>query len=229
MKNGEALFSRPIVIKSEEDLTDKRCLNLHDILEYADQIDLNSICDLLEVQLSYNTAICEEGLKNDYGANIGKILHSENATDLITTAKAYAAAGGDAKTGGCELPVATLCGSGSLGIAAVIPIIRYARYFSIPTERIYRALIVSDLLTVFLKNSSDYAPAVCSTVYAGCAVGAAVAYLLGGDEAAVSETLENAKAISTGMTCDGAKPSCAAKIASSIETGLLGYQMYLHK
>ena len=229
MKNGEAIFKRPIVVQSEDSLTDKSCLNLHDIVTYADRVDLSLVSDLLDLQIRYNTAICEEGFANDYGANIGKILLAENRTDAKTVARAYAAAGSDARMSGCEMPVAILCGSGNQGITASIPIICYAKHYSIDRERMYRALLVSDLLTVYQKAGIGRLSAYCGAVSAGCAAGAGIAYLLGGDETVVAHTLVNAVAMISGTICDGAKPSCAAKIAAAVETGILGYQMYLHQ
>lgn len=229
MKNGEAILKRPIVAQSEDNLTDKSCMNLHDIMVYAEKIDLAEVKDLLDMQIEYNMAICEEGLANDYGANIGKILLSENITDAKTIARAYAAAGSDARMSGCEMPVAILCGSGNQGITASVPVVCYARHYAIQKERMYRALVLSDLLTVYQKAGIGRLSAFCGAISAGCAAGAAIAYLLGGDETVVAHTLVNSIAMISGTFCDGAKPSCAAKIAAAIETGILGYQMYLHQ
>lgn len=229
MKNGEEMLSRPIVPQIEDNLTDKNCLNLHDILEYANHIDLETVKNLLDMQIAYNMAICEEGLKNDFGANIGKIILSENASDAKTIARAYAAAGSDARMNGCEMPVATLCGSGNQGIAASVPIICYARHYAVSEERMYRALLVSDLLTVYMKTAIGNLSSYCGVIHAGCAAGAGISYLLGGDESVVAHTLVNSVSMISGTICDGAKPSCAAKIASAIDTGILGYQMYLHR
>lgn len=229
MKNGEAILKRPIVAQSEDNLTDKSCMNLHDIMVYAEKIDLAEVKDLLDMQIEYNMAICEEGLANDYGANIGKILLSENISDAKTIARAYAAAGSDARMSGCEMPVAILCGSGNQGITASVPVVCYARHYAIQKERMYRALVLSDLLTVYQKAGIGRLSAFCGAISAGCAAGAAVAYLLGGDETVVAHTLVNSIAMISGTFCDGAKPSCAAKIAAAIETGILGYQMYLHQ
>ena len=229
MKNGEAILKRPIVAQSEDNLTDKSCMNLHDIVTYADGIDLAEVKDLLDMQIEYNMAICEEGLTNDYGANIGKILLSENVSDAKTVARAYAAAGSDARMSGCEMPVAILCGSGNQGITASVPVICYAKHYAIGRDRMYRALVLSDLLTVYQKAGIGRLSAFCGAISAGCAAGAAIAYLLGGDETVVAHTLVNSIAMISGTFCDGAKPSCAAKIAAAIETGILGYQMYLHQ
>lgn len=229
MKNGEALLKKPIVAQSEDSLTDKSCMNLHDIYEYAEKIDISEVKDLLDMQIEYNMAICEEGLSRDYGANIGKVLLSENASDAKTVARAYAAAGSDARMSGCEMPVAILCGSGNQGITASVPVICYAKHYGIDQERMYRALILSDLLTVYQKAGIGRLSAYCGAISAGCAAGAGIAYLLGGDETVVAHTLVNSVAMISGTICDGAKPSCAAKIAAAIDTGILGYQMYLHQ
>ena len=229
MKNGEAIVKKPIVVQSEENLTDHSCLNLHDIFVYADHVDLDEVKDLLDMQISYNMAICEKGLSNEYGANIGKILLSESVSDAKTVARAYAAAGSDARMSGCEMPVAFLCGSGNQGITATVPVICYARQYAVNSERLYRALILSDLLTVYQKDGVGRLSEFCGAVSAGCSAGAAIAYLLGGDEAVVAKALVNALSLISGTFCDGAKPSCAAKIAAAVETGILGYQMFLHQ
>ena len=229
MKNGEAVFKRPIAVKNDDEPTDKACLNLHDIMVYADQVDLSEVRDLLDMQIEYNMAICEEGLRSDYGANIGKILLKEGASDAKTVAEAYAAAGSDARMSGCELPVAILCGSGNQGITASVPIFCYARHYAIEKERMYRALILSDLLTVYQRIGVEHLSSYCGAVGAGCAAGAGIAYLLGGDEAVVAKTLVNAVSMISGTICDGAKPSCAARIAAAIDTGILGYRMYLYE
>ena len=229
MKNGEELLSRPIASQSEENLTDRNCLNLHDILAYADHVDLESVKDLLDLQIKNNMAICEEGLKHEYGANIGRIILSDNPSDSKTIAKAYAAAGADARMSGCEMPVAFLCGSGNQGIAASVPIICYARHYGIPKEKLYRALLVSDLLTVYQKAAVGRQSAFCGVINAGCAAGVGISYLLGGDETAAAQTLVHSVSMMSGTICGGAKPSCAAMIAYAIDTGILGYQMYLHR
>ncbi len=229
MKNGEAIVKRPIVVQSEDNLTDKSCLNLHDIVNYAEQVELSTVKDLLDLQIHYNMAICEEGLTHDYGANIGKIMLAEHSSDAKTEARAYAAAGSDARMSGCEMPVAILCGSGNQGITASVPIICYAKHYHIDPERMYRALLISDLLTVYQKAGVGRLSSYCGAISAGCAAGAGIAYLLGGDESVVAHTLVNSVAMISGTICDGAKPSCAAKIAAAIETGILGYQMYLHQ
>lgn len=229
MKNGEALFKQPIVVQSEDHRIGETDLNVRGILEYAQNADLNEIRDQLDLQIGCNTAICEEGFATDYGANIGKILLSADSPDAKTIAKAYAAAGTDARMNGCDLPAAILCGSGNQGIAASVPILCYAKQYAIPQERTYRALILSDLLTVYLNVLSGKRSAVCGAANAGCAAGAGVAFLLEENESAVVRTLLNALNMISETVCDGAAPACAARIAEAIDTGILGYQMYLYR
>ena len=229
MKNGEALFKQPIVVQSEDHRIGETDLNVRGILEYAQNADLNEIRDQLDLQIRCNKAICEEGLATDYGANIGKILLSADSPDAKTIAKAYAAAGTDALMNGCDLPAAILCGSGNQGIAASVPILCYAKQYAIPQERTYRALILSDLLTVYLNVLSGKRSAVCGAANAGCAAGAGVAFLLEENESAVVRTLLNALNMISETVCDGAAPACAARIAEAIDTGILGYQMYLYR
>ena len=229
MLNGETLLKKPLVAESEQSLTDKSCLNLHSIVAYADAVALGTVKDLLDLQISCNMAICEEGIKHPWGANIGKVILDEDPHDAKTLAKAYAAAGSDARMSGCEMPVAILCGSGNQGITASVPVVVYARECNIQKERLYRALLVSNLLTVYQKAGIGRLSAYCGAISAGCAAGAGIAYLLGGDETVVAHTLVNAIAMISGTICDGAKPSCAAKIAAAVETGILGYRMFLHE
>ena len=229
MKNGEALLKKPIVAQSEDEFADKSRMTLHDITVYAENVDLDEVRDLLNMQIEYNMAICEEGLQSEYGAGIGRILLSENASDTKTAAKAYAAAGCEARMSGCEMPVAFLCNSGNQGITASVPIICFAKHYAIDQDRMYRALILSDLLTVYHNAGIGRLSTFCGAISAGCAAGAGIAYLLGGDETVVARTIVNSVSMISGMPCDGAQPSCAAKIAAAVDTGILGYQMYLHQ
>ncbi len=225
MKNGEALLKRPIIAQSEDNPTDRSCLNLHDIVTFADRTDLSSLQDLLDMQIRYNTAICEEGLKNNYGAGIGKMLLAESADDIKAIAKAYAAAGSDAHNSGCDLPTAILCRSGNQGITATVPIVCYAKRHAVEPERMYRALILSDLFTIYLKAGITRNSSLCSAAAAGCAAGAGIAYLLGGDESVVSQTLYHAIFAMPGMICSGANMFCSVKIAAFVEAGILSYQL----
>lgn len=225
-RDGEILLEKPVTDSAEDSLTDKSVLNVADILEFANTADLEEIAPLLNRQIACNTAIAEEGLQNDWGANIGSVLLAEYPNDIKTEAKAWAAAGSDARMSGCELPVVILSGSGNQGITASVPVVRYAGYLGASREKLYRALLVSDLVTVHQKSGIGRLSAYCGAVSAGVGAGAGIAYLLDGSYEAIAHTIVNAVAIISGTICDGAKPSCAAKIAASIDAGILGYSMY---
>ena len=204
----------------ESGLTDKSLLTIADILDFADTCQLEDIRPVLDVQILYNTQISEEGLLGDYGANIGSTMLKFNR------AIAKAAAGADARMSGCELPVVINSGSGNQGITVSVPVIEYAKSLAIPKDRLYRALAVSNLIAIHEKTGIGRLSAYCGAVSAGCAAGCGIAYLQGADYTAIAHTLVNSLAIVSGIICDGAKPSCAAKIASSVEAGILGYHMY---
>ncbi len=225
-KNGEILLEKPIVESSEEQLTDKSCLNVEDIIRFADTVDLEPLRDLLERQIDCNTAICKEGLSGKWGAQIGKILLADYPEDVKQAAKAYAAAGSDARMSGCEMPVVILSGSGNQGITACVPVVVYAEHIGASHEQLLRALIVSDLITVHQKSGIGRLSAYCGAISAGVGAGAGICYLLGGGFSAVAHTVVNAVAILSGTICDGAKPSCAAKIAAAVDAGILGYRMH---
>ena len=225
-RDGEVLLQRPLTDSSEDSLTDKSVLNVADILEFADKVDLEEVAPLLGQQVDCNTAIAREGLKNSWGANIGSVLLTDYSDDIKTEAKAWAAAGSDARMSGCELPVVILSGSGNQGITASVPVVRYAMHLGASQEKLYRALLVSDLVTIHQKSGIGRLSAYCGAVSAGVGAGAGIAYLLDGSYEAIAHTIVNAVAIISGTICDGAKPSCAAKIAASVDAGILGYHMY---
>lgn len=225
-RDGEVLLEKPVTDSAEDNLTDKSVLNVADILKFADTVDLEDAIPLLRRQIDCNTAIAEEGLQNDWGANIGSVLLAEYPGDIKTEAKAWAAAGSDARMSGCELPVVILSGSGNQGITASVPVVRYARYLGVSQEKLCRALLVSDLVTIHQKSGIGRLSAYCGAVSAGVGAGAGIAYLLDGSYEAIAHTIVNAVAIISGTICNGAKPSCAAKIAASVDAGILGYSMY---
>ena len=229
-RDGEVLLEKPFSDSAEDNLTDKSALSVADILEFANTVDLSLIEDLLEAQLRCcNLAIAEEGLKHDWGANVGSVILGESQGSPKSDAKAWAAAGSDARMSGCEMPVVILSGSGNQGITASVPVARYAHHLGASKEKLYRALLVSDLITVEQKSGIGRLSAYCGAVSAGVGAGAGIAYLLDGSLSAISHTIVNAVAILSGTICDGAKPSCAAKIAASVDAGILGYQMYAHR
>ena len=224
--DGTVLMSAPADDSPEAGRTDKSILNLRDILEFADTVDLNRVTPLLDRQIQYNTAIAEEGLRHDWGANIGSTRLKYLGDGIRSQAAAWAAAGSDARMSGCEMPVVINSGSGNQGITASLPVIRYARHLGVAQEELYRALLVSNLVTLYQKAGIGRLSAYCGAISAGVGSGAAIAYLQGAGYDGVAHTTANAVAILSGTICDGAKPSCAAKIASAVDAGILGYEMY---
>jgi len=206
-------------------VTDRSVLNVQDILTFATETPLDEVAPLLERQIAMNMAIAEEGLRGGYGACIGKVLYRDGEASLRDQARAYAAAGSDARMSGCELPVGILSGSGNQGITASVPVVVYAKALGKTHEELLRALLVSDLITIHQKTGIGCLSAYCGAISAGCGCGAGICYLLGGDYRAIAHTLVNAVAILSGTICDGAKPSCAAKIAMAVEAGIMGYEM----
>ena len=226
-KNDEIIINRPLVnVRKIHDLTDHSVLNVEDIYKFAEECDLDKVKDLIEGQIKCNMMIAEEGLKNNYGANIGKTLLKTYPIDVAVKAKAYAAAASDARMNGCELPVVINSGSGNQGITCSVPVVIYAQELNVSHEKLLRALVLSNLLTARIKTGIGRLSAFCGAVAAGCAAGASIAYLHGGDLKMISHTLVNSLAIVSGIICDGAKASCAAKIASSIDAGILGFKLY---
>lgn len=211
----------------EEALTDRNLLNMEDIWDFINSVDISDIQEILDRQIRYNWAIAEEGLKESYGANIGKVLLKNAGDDLSVRAKAMAAAGSDARMNGCGLPVVINSGSGNQGITVSVPVIVYAKALKASEEKLYRALALSNLAAIHQKTPIGRLSAYCGAVNAGAGAGAGIAYLCGGGYEEVIHTIVNALAIVSGIVCDGAKSSCAAKIASSIEAGILGYNMYM--
>ena len=226
-KDGAVLFEKPVSEKEVyESRTDRSLLNVADIWDFATTADIGDVEEILERQIRFNNAIAEEGLLGDYGANIGSTLLATYGNDVTVRAKAKAAAGSDARMNGCELPVIINSGSGNQGITCSVPLIEYAKELHCGKEKLYRALMLSNLVAIHEKTGIGTLSAYCGAVSAGAGAGAGIAYLCGGDYQAVIHTIVNALAIVSGIVCDGAKASCAAKIASSVDAGILGYQMY---
>ena len=225
-KNGVVELKKEMQAAPGETGSFRELLTLKNVLDFASEADLSLVSDLLDRQIQYNSAIAEEGLKNSWGANIGSTLLKEYGGDIKIEARAWAAAGSDARMSGCEMPVVICSGSGNQGMTASLPVIRYAKHLGATQEQLYRALLVSDLVTVYQKAGIGRLSAYCGAVSAGVGAGAGIAYLQGADYNAIAHTIINAVAILSGTICDGAKPSCAAKIASSVEAGILGYLMH---
>lgn len=228
--DGEVLQKKEFSAEDEGDgtATDRSLLGVDQIVEFAGIVDLADVSETLERQISCNTAIAKAGMEGDWGANIGSILLDAYGDEVHNRAKAWAAAGSDARMGGCELPVVINSGSGNQGITASVPVIVYADQLGSTHEELLRALVVSNLVTIHLKTGIGRLSAYCGATSAGAGAAAGICYLMGGREREVAHTVVNAIAVDSGMICDGAKASCAAKIASAVEAGLLGLQMQQH-
>ena len=222
-KNGKAVFE-----KEEEERQEKpeASLTIRRIVEFADQAAIEDIRELVRRQVDYNMAIAREGLSREYGGAVGQTILMHSQQTAVDKARAYAAAGSDARMGGCTLPVIIVSGSGNQGITASVPIAVYAEEEGYDEEKMLRAVALSDLLTIYQRQFIGRLSAYCGAVNAGCAAAAGIAYLEGGGFEEVAHTLINSLAAISGVICDGAKPSCAAKIAASVEAGLLGYDMF---
>lgn len=204
---------------------DRSLLSVERIVEFATETPLDELRPYLQRQIDMNMAIATEGLRNDYGASIGRLLFGDGNVSLKDKARAYAAAGSDARMSGCELPVCILSESGNQGMTASLPVIVYAREMGLDEDALLRALIVADLITVHQKTGIGCLSAYCGAISAGCGAGAGICYLHGGRLHEIAHTLVNAVAILSGTICDGAKPSCAAKIAMAVEAGIMGFDM----
>ena len=227
-RDGEVLQSRPFPAESstaEDDAPDYSLLTVEDICDFAASCALDDVRELLARQIALNSAIADEGLRGDWGANIGKVLLTRG-DDTRTRAKARAAAGSDARMNGCELPVVINSGSGNQGLTASLPVIEYARALGASEEQLLRALLVSNLVTLHEKTGIGRLSAYCGAVSAGAGAGAGIAWLHGGGFEEVAHTIVNALAITSGIVCDGAKSSCAGKIAMAVDAGILGFEMY---
>ncbi len=227
-RDGKVLLEKDLSVSAgSDDMPDYSLLTVADIYDFADTCDLNDVREILDRQIEMNTAIAEEGLRHDYGANIGKVL-LKTGSDLKTRAKAYAAAGSDARMNGSEMPVVICSGSGNQGLTASLPVIVYAGELKVQQEKLYRALLISNLVTIHAKASIGRLSAYCGAVSAGAGAGSGIAYLYGADARDIAHTIVNTLAVTSGIVCDGAKSSCAAKIATAVETGIFGYEMFKH-
>ena len=224
-KNGDVLL-RLDDASDDSGETDRSVLSVKGIVEFAECVRIDDVRELLERQIAYNTAISQEGLRGEYGASVGKTLLSTRGSDVRVRARAVAAAGSDARMSSCELPVVIVSGSGNQGMTASLPVIVYAQDMGADRDRLLRALVVSNLVTVHQKTPIGRLSAFCGAVSAGCGAAAGVAWLCEGSVDAVSATITNTLGMISGTVCDGAKPSCATKIASAVEAGLLGFDLY---
>ena len=234
IKNGKDILYTPFdPASANAALTDRSGLSVKKILEFADTVDLNRVRHLLERQIDYNTRISNEGLKNQYGINAGanilEAAQAENAVTFKIRAQAAAAAGSDARMSGCTLPVVTNSGSGNQGLTASLPVIVFAKERQLSHEQLLRGLLVSNLAAIHQKTRIGRLSAYCGAVSAACGSGAAITYLSGGSYEQVCETITNTLAVVSGIVCDGAKPSCAAKIATAVDAAINAHNLAMKR
>lgn len=223
-KNGETVYKNKAAI-DETASVDRSALSIETIKEFADTIEISKIKSMLDMQIRCNMDIAYEGMSGDYGIGIGKAIRESYPDSVITRMRAYAAAASEARMDGCDMPVIINSGSGNQGIASSVPVIVYAREMSIPQEKLYRALAFSGLMTVYQKEFIGKLSAFCGAVSASCAAGAAITYMVGGTVRQIEDTIDNTLADIPGIICDGAKISCAAKIASALDAAMLAHSM----
>ncbi|MGL5433907.1 MAG: serine dehydratase subunit alpha family protein [Lachnospiraceae bacterium] len=224
VKNGNVIYNNnPVEIQEES--TDWSMWSIENILEFAESVEIKEVKELLDQQIDMNSAIAEVGLVNGYGAQIGRTLMEVYGDDVKTRAKAKAAAGSDARMGGCSLPVVINSGSGNQGMTVSLPVIEYAKEFKVSKETLYRALLISNLVSIYHKHFIGSLSAFCGAVTAACGSGAAITYMSGGSYRQICQTISNVIANVGGIVCDGAKSSCAAKIASSVDAAIMAHHL----
>lgn len=225
-KNGEVLIENLPEDTAISVDKEKKVLSMKGIWEFANTVKIEDVEDIIQQQMDCNWAIAMEGMTNHYGANIGKVLMNSYGKDTHNLACAMAAAGSDARMNGCEMPVVVNSGSGNQGMTVCLPVMVYAKTMRAPREKRIRTLVLSNLIAIYEKTGIGRLSAYCGAVSAGAAAAAGVAYLHDEDYETIIHTVVNALAASSGIVCDGAKASCAAKIALSVYSGLMGYEMY---
>ncbi|MDD7602686.1 MAG: L-serine ammonia-lyase, iron-sulfur-dependent, subunit alpha [Firmicutes bacterium] len=229
-KDGEVIYQLSRHADGQEDQTKKKpwTLTMAGILDFAKNVSLEEVRPLLESQIELNSAIAREGLSRDFGAQVGRTILQCYPDDVRTRARAYAAAGSDARMSGCSMPVVINSGSGNQGMTVSLPVLEYAREWKVPEEMLYRALLISNLTAIHLKHYIGSLSAFCGAVSAACAAGCAITYMAGGSDMQICNTIINTLANVGGIVCDGAKASCAAKIASAVDAAILGYHMSMN-
>ncbi len=223
-KNGEVLFQDDYDLSSAAELS-KEDFNIERIYEFANTVRIEDIEKIINAQIELNSAIANEGLSRNYGANVGKILILNGKNDVKTLAKAYSAAGSDARMAGCTMPVIINSGSGNQGITLTMPVVKYAEFLKTPREKQLRALVFANLLAIYQKSGIGKLSAYCGAVSAACGAGAAISYLYDLPLDTIRMTIKNVLGNVSGIVCDGAKSSCAAKIASSVDAAIMGHEM----
>ena len=224
IKDGKEIFTSDNS-KSDKELADRESLKIKEILNFANEVNIEDIREIISKQIDMNTAISKEGMKNEYGSCIGRTLLKYYGDDIRNKAKAYASAGSDARMGGCPMPVVTNSGSGNQGITVSVPVIQYAEYMNISEEKLYRALVLSNLIAILQKKHIGKLSAFCGVVCAATGAASGIAYLHDADYKIISDTITNALCTIGGMVCDGAKASCASKISEAVDCGILAFNL----
>lgn len=225
VKDDEVLLEQPVEAEDEDAGIDKSKLTVKDIIDFANQVKFEDIEEIIGRQVKMNMAIAQEGLDNNYGAQIGKTLMHVWGKSVTTRACARAAAGSDARMGGCSMPVVINSGSGNQGMTVSLPVITYAEEWEVSKDKLYRSLVVSNLISIHQKKYIGSLSAYCGAVSAACGAGAGITYMYGGNYQQISLTIINTLGNVGGIVCDGAKSSCAAKIASSVDAALMAFNL----
>ena len=228
-KDGKTFLDKKDLLEDKKD-QDKSAdveLSLKNILSFATEVKIEDVETLLQNQIDVNTKISCEGITGDYGNSVGRILNQYYGNDIKILAKAKTAAAVDARMGGSPMPVIINSGSGNQGITVSIPVVEYASDLGSSKEELYRALIISNLVSIHIKRQIGKLTAFCGAVSAACGAGSGITYLQGGGYDEIAATIINTAANVGGMFCDGAKASCAAKVASSVDAAIMGSNMAL--
>lgn len=230
VQDGKSVFSKPFIQKdSHNEGLDYSCLTVQDIITYCETVDLQEIELIIGRQIDFNSAICQEGLTQNWGAMVGKQILGYQGNSLLARLKAVTAAGSDARMSGCVSPVIINSGSGNQGLTVSMPVIEFASSINATKERTIRALALSNLVAIHQKTKIGWLSAYCGVSTAACGAGAGITWLCGGSPSQIDNTISNSLATISGMICDGAKPSCAAKIAIAVESAFLGHSMAMDK
>lgn len=227
-KNGKIIFQKKDGKNINSQKNDYSILNFEDICEFANNFKIDDLKNLLDTEIQCNNAIAEEGLKNDYGAKVGKTILKNAGDSIKEKVKAYAAAGSDARMSGCNMPVVINSGSGNQGMAILSTVYQYAKYLKISNEKLYRALVFANLIGLWQKAGIGKLSAFCGAVSAASAAGAAITYMKGGTKKQIEDTIINTLASAGGIVCDGAKPSCALKIATAVDAAIMSSEMAMN-
>ena len=227
VKDDQVIFERSLGLEGDADQVDRSRLNVRDILRFADEVDMKDVSAVLGRQVEYNTAIAQAGLSKSYGAQVGRTLLQYYGSDVKVRARAKAAAGSDARMSGCSMPVVINSGSGNQGMTVSLPVIEFGNMLDAGEEKILRALCISNLMAIYQKSEIGRLSAYCGAVSAAAGAGAGITYLYGGREEQISQTIVNTLANVSGIVCDGAKSSCAAKIASAVDAAIVATMISL--